>query len=720
MHKNQIFKLFMSVVLSLIFANGKAQTTENKHVKPETSEYFSMTVNGNPVTVNQAASSYSYANIDVLKPVEVIITALKPDFWKKGVEIMPSRFGLRPIVEGNKIRFIMNHAEKLSISQPGNYYQNAPLLFLFGNASSQVLPSNKKNIVRRYKKGVYHEDIHVKSNETIYLEEGAVVYGSLNFWDVNNAQVYGKGVVIHEGPQNPDTDEGWQHRPNWHGITVHNSNNITVKGITVIVRSRTWMIQLQGSKDMIFENIKVIGGTRNNANQDGIDWLGCGNTVVRNCFFRCSDDIFAIYGNTGFYDEAVAIPGLDVENILIEGCVLSTSISNVMRVGWPRKVFNSKNVVMRNCDVIHAGQGGCAVPFALAEFWADPDGKGVHSDYVFDDIRLDNFYSITQLLQSKNNSGKVRNIQFKNIRTLTPPLVNSEIVGDCSGICFENIKFGDYTVEHLSTLGIDDTSSSAKIIKSILLKANFQYDTGLLKPGQTITFDARSSVSTGTIRQYLWNFGDGTAEKGEVINHKFNDTYGTSMDGSGQFRVQLTITDENGKQDVIVRPIVIGTAIESASKLNLKQDGLNYRHYSGVQSSWSELLQVTPNETGVANTFRENSLSSQMPYTLFFDGYLDVPVTGGYTFYIMARDGAFLQVDSTVLVNSNVVQPQYCNSIGNLVQQHTGVSILEGGLHKISFGYKQDLGSEAFALYWQGPNNKLEEIPMSRFFRSNR
>jgi hypothetical protein len=675
-----------------------------------------MTVNGIPVAVNQAAGSYSFVNIDVSHPVEVVITALKPDFWEKGVEILPSRLGLRPIVEGDNIRFNMDHAEKLAISQPGNYYHNAPLLFLFGNESLMVLPSQKENIVRYYKKGVYHEDIYVKSNETICLEEGAVVYGSLNFWDVNNAHVYGKGVVIHEGPQNPDTDEGWQHRPNWHGITAHNSNNITVKGITVIVRSRTWMIQLQGCKEVIFENIKVIGGTHGNANQDGIDWLGCGNTIVRNCFFRCSDDIFAIYGNTGFYDEAVSIPGLDVENILIEGCVLSTSISNIMRVGWPRKVFNSKNVVMRNCDVIHAGQGGCVVPFALAEFWSDPDGKGVHSDYVFDDIRLDNLYSITQLLQSKNGSGSVKNIQFKNIRTLTPPLVNSAISGDCSGISFENIKLGDYAVDRLSTLGLDDTSSSVKIIKFDSPKANFQYDTGLLKPGQIITFDARSSVSTGSIRLYSWSFGDGSVETGKVVPHKFNDRYGTLLDNSGQFRVQLTITDVDGKQDVIVRPVVIGTKIETASKTNLNQNGLNFRQYSGVKADWTELLQSTPNETGVAGTYRKNGLS-QTPYTIFFDGYLEVPVTGGYTFYIMARDGAFLQVDSTVLVNSNVVQPQVCNSLGNAVLQHTGVSILEGGLHKISFGYKQDLGSEAFAVYWQGPDNKLEEIPMSRFFQ---
>ncbi|MFJ2363781.1 hypothetical protein ACIPIN_08755 [Pseudomonas sp. NPDC087697] len=139
--------------------------------------------------------------------------------------------------------------------------------------------------------------------------------------------------------------------------------------------------------------------TRQRQPGDGIDRLGCGDTVVRNCCFRCSDDIFAIYDNTSFYDKDSAIPGLDVRNILIEGCMLSTSISNVMRVGWQTKMFNSSNVTLRDSEVIHMDMGSCHVPFALTEFRAEPAGNGTHEDYLFDDIRLDCWYSLPQLRQ---------------------------------------------------------------------------------------------------------------------------------------------------------------------------------------------------------------------------------------------------------------------------------------------------------------------------------
>ena len=168
------------------------------------------------------------------------------------------------------------------------------------------------------------------------------------------------------------------HKKNWHCIVMDNAHNIEVDGITCIVRSRTWQIQMKDSRNIGFYNIKVIGGTKNDANQDGMDWLGGGDTTVRNSFFRASDDVFALQGNWDGYDLALMRqPGHDVTNITIEDTVASTSISNTIRVAWPQKTFNSAHFHMGNMDVIHTGFGACKVPFAFFELWADPDGKGL-------------------------------------------------------------------------------------------------------------------------------------------------------------------------------------------------------------------------------------------------------------------------------------------------------------------------------------------------------
>jgi hypothetical protein len=641
----------------------------------ERSISFAMTVNGKPVDVRHGAANYSFANFDVTQPVTIVITAATDGFWDKGVEVLPSRHGIRPTRAGRSISFRLDQPQKLAISRPGDYFAKAELLFLFANAPEHNTPAKDAPNVRYIAPGVHREHIHVKSGQTIYLAEGAVVLGSLNFWDVGNAAVIGRGVVIHDGPQNPDNDEGWQHRPDWHGITMHNASNIQVRDITVIVRSRTWMIQLQGSKQILFDNIKVIGGTGGNANQDGIDWLGCGDTIVRDCFFRSSDDIFAIYGNTGFYDKDAAIPGQDVRNILIEGCVLSTSISNVMRVGWQNKIFNSSGVTLRDSDIIHMGMGDCFVPFALAEFWADPGGQGTHEDYLFDDLRLESCYSLTQMRQSAQPTAKVRNIHFRNIRLVDrPPMVPSTTSGDVSGVTFENITMGDRRVGSDAQLPLIQQAGAAPSawVPPQAPGAEFSYTDGLLTTGRAVRFDARGS--RGRVTDYQWLFGDGSRATGAVVDHVFADAAGTMLDGTGRFRVQLTVTDARGRRDTLARPVVIASRLLAPARGKAGAPGLRHGDDDGRE------------------------------------GYLTVPADGGYTFTMMARDGARLRIGDVVLFDDRTVEALVCNGSGNRMQQLTASVALRAGRHRIAIS-----GGAGVTLYWQTQGIRLEPVDEAAF-----
>jgi hypothetical protein len=63
-----------------------------------------------------------------------------------------------------------------------------------------------------------------------------------------------------------------------------------------------------------------------------MDWLGGGDTIVRDAFIRASDDDLALEGNwDGYTDAEMLRPGKDVQNILVEHSELSTSISNIVR-----------------------------------------------------------------------------------------------------------------------------------------------------------------------------------------------------------------------------------------------------------------------------------------------------------------------------------------------------------------------------------------------------
>ena len=193
-----------------------------------------------------------------------------------------------------------------------------------------------------YAAGLYRQSLNPKSGDILYLQPGAVFFGSLNIWQVDNVKVMGRGTIVYDGPQDPNADEGWMHKRDWHCIVTDNAHNIEIDGLTCIVRSRTWSIQMKDSAQLTYDDLRVIGGNPGNANQDGMDWVGSTNGLVRNSFFRASDDVIALMGNwDGYTDADLVRPGKSVHDIVVENSELSTSISNVVRAGWPKKIFNS-------------------------------------------------------------------------------------------------------------------------------------------------------------------------------------------------------------------------------------------------------------------------------------------------------------------------------------------------------------------------------------------
>ncbi len=217
------------------------------------------------------------------------------------------------------------------------------------------------------------------------------------------------------------------------------AHNIEIDGLTCVLRSRTWSIQMKNSSDFVYDDLRVIGGNPNNANQDGIDWMGTWNGLVRDSFFRASDDVIALLGNWDGYNEADMLrPGQDVHDITIETSELSTSVSNIVRAGSPQKIFNSHNFTLRDSDILHAGIGACGQTFGLLGFWGANGAHGEHSNYTFENLFLDNWYSLAQIEQEQL---ALHDFTFRNIWALDqPPLAGSSIKGQVNGVVFENVE----------------------------------------------------------------------------------------------------------------------------------------------------------------------------------------------------------------------------------------------------------------------------------------
>ncbi|MEO8736622.1 MAG: PKD domain-containing protein, partial [Edaphobacter sp.] len=590
----------------------------------------------------------------------------------------------RPIRHGATITFAMAGPSKLTISRPGDHFADADILFLFANPPDHSRITSETPGVRYYAPGVHRENIDAHSGDTIYLAGGAVVFGSLNIWQVHNVRVLGTGVIIYDGPQDPHSDEGWMHKPNWHVIVMDNAHDIEIDGITCITRSRSWQIQMRDSHHIGFYNIKAIGGNPNDANQDGMDWLGGGDTTVRNSFFRASDDVFALQGNWDGYQLALMrVPGHNVSNITIEDTIASTSISNTIRVGWPQKTFNSAHFHMSNVDVINTGFGSCKVPFAFFELWADPNGHGTHTDYTFRNIRLEDWYSLFQIRQP--NPG-VRDISFQDIWALDgPAMVPSVLKGDVSGVKLRGVPLQGY----LNAVPQVEDGAAQPEITPAAIDAHFTYTSGYLKPGRRITFTA--DLPTLKNRRFEWIFGDGSRAEGRQVHHAFPDAKGTLLDGTGRFRVLLHIVDAQGEQGWSSQSLVLSSATKF---LPAKSSG----------------------DIAVAKSLSSSSGSG------VFERLLHIPADGGYTFTLLTSTDATITIDDLAPHHTPKPRALVCGSTGDAVQPVRVSAVLSAGDHRIRI--ERHAGVENAAalpgapadqpvLLWEGPGIDREPIPQS-------
>jgi hypothetical protein len=674
---------------------------------------FTVKVDGHPVPVAHAAASYDFASFDTTSPVTVEITAAEKTFWDKGVDIQPWRLGLRPVRQGPTIRFKLAGPAKLSISRPGDFLNHAAMLFLFAAAPPPPLPRDPK--IHAYQPGVYRESLNPKSGDTIYLAPGAFIFGSLNLFNVQNVKVLGRGTIVYDGPQDPNADEGWMQRPDWHCIGALNARNVEIDGLTCIVRSRSWSIQMKDSTGFLYDDLRVIGGNPSNANQDGIDWLGGGDAVVRNAFLRTSDDVFAMQGNwDGYTDADLVRPGHDVQNILIEHSVLSTSISNIVRSAWPQKTFNSRNFTLRDSDVLHGGIGACGQTFGLLGMWGAKDAGGNHSDYTFENIFLDNWYSLVQMEQE---NPALKGFTFRNIWALDqPPLAASTITGNVSGVTFDNVKYGQARATSAANLPLTVSGGAqpARFVEPHGPVATFSVDTPIVVPGKPIRFTAKPSPRA----KYTWLFGDGTQAHGRRVTHSFPDADGTQLDGSdgaGRFRVLLHVEDKAGQQDWAAQSIVAiaewhAAALTAAPAL----PGLTWKIYPGTWTDLPDLANARVLCDGESSTLYADPHGFTR-YAAAWDGFIDIPADGGYTFHLIDRDGARLVIDGIEVAKTGPPFAQVCGSPGNALRYDRGSLGLRAGKHALHLEALHSASRGFPRLLWEGPALPLTDVPPAAF-----
>ncbi len=336
----------------------------------------------------------------------------------RSYEVLPVSAGVRSTSNGSEVRFVVDtFPTKLSVEFDGSYSKSVQL-FLYPYDSTDVTKLESDVIYFAAGEYTVSGEMHLGNNQTLYLEEGAVLHTRLSTENAKNVAIMGRGV-IDTFPFEVETNM----------ISFENCENVTLKDFT-LVGPRKWMINLRQSDRVLVSAMNILGTAMNS---DGVDIVGCQDVTVENSYLRNNDDCIAVKSY-----------GRDVKNIRIIGNVFfNDKYGNAMEIGYETQADSISDILFEDNDVIHI-LGGSVFSIHLGD-------RANVSNVTYRNIRVEECYGKlveffikeTQYTQDSER-GSVSNVTFENISVTSETFGRVILNGyddehSISGVTFTNI-----------------------------------------------------------------------------------------------------------------------------------------------------------------------------------------------------------------------------------------------------------------------------------------
>ena len=259
-----------------------------------------------------------------------------------------------------------------------------------GAATRQQGATAAPRKIRRFGPGEHHVGVVVaESDETIVIEEGAVVYGTVLVANAHDVRVVGRGIIdgsfldrashgsvaFRAAVAAGMTTDQYGAEMAVNGITVWNSERVAVEGVVVRDPPRWTLIVRGGSRDVEISNVKIVGCWRYNS--DGINVCASENVAIRDCFVRSFDDCLVARGKYLDGD------GYATRNVTAERCVLWCDWGKCMEVWAGHLPCLIEGIRFRDIAVVHPSGPVCDVTT-----WFASDDTRIR-DVSFEDIEVD-------------------------------------------------------------------------------------------------------------------------------------------------------------------------------------------------------------------------------------------------------------------------------------------------------------------------------------------
>ena len=367
-------------------------------------------------------------------------------------KVLPSSRGIVPQIKGREISFQALPGDRLTLEVNGDEYHS---LHVFANKpEEETIDPSDPNVIYFGPGEHYVSRIVVRSNQTLYIAPGAVLYGEMFQREPggpyspvisligDNIKVRGSGIV--------DGSLCDIHTTN---LLYVNGNDISIEGI-ILRDASVWTVPVMRSRNVTIDGVKIFGYR---ANSDGIDICNSENVTVKNCFIRTLDDLIVI---------KTVRSGGPCENVYAYGNILWNEVAHAVSVGAEIS-HDIRNVVFEDNDIIH-DKGR---EWSMRVYHCD---NAIVSGIVFRNLRIEeskNFLSLwinKAVWSTSDERGHISDVIFENIqaRNVVNPAI--QLLGYDEGHLVENVTISNVAINgHLAT---EKDITTNQFVKNITVK----------------------------------------------------------------------------------------------------------------------------------------------------------------------------------------------------------------------------------------------------------
>lgn len=395
------------------------------------------------------------------------------------VDIRPKSLGIEPeITPDGKIVFTLPKAAYFTVEPYGRH--NA--LHIFADSPKEYnIDINDPDVIY-FGKGEHDVGyIELKSNQTLFVDEGAVVYTRVYAIDADNIKILGRGIldnsrnkeeILFEASEE-DNEMQVNNAVRHHAVHIEYCTNVEIEGIT-IRDSLAYNIKPVACTNVDIRNIKLIGNWRYNS--DGIDMHNCVDLTITNCFLRTFDDSICVKGFDCFHaddvEEAVRKMmyrnGKSYEvcrNVRVSDCVIWNDWGKCLEIGAETRAEEIYDITFENCDVIHVA--GSVLDCANVDY-----AHVHHVTYANINIEYDDIIPEMQYQYKDSQIYDYSNVDY------APPAIAVQVIyhaeysagnakrGKNSNIVFDNIHLYGRQVPKLLFEGYDEEHETRDITVS--------------------------------------------------------------------------------------------------------------------------------------------------------------------------------------------------------------------------------------------------------------